>query len=166
MTLTEKVRALIPTQREAFNIVKDEAGLEKFLAETGVTLTDEERAQTSEFLKSGKLPLEDEELTNVAGGCGNNNENPNDKAGWQRAAEPEGRGVQVGHRTLLTMEWRSAQCGSCKTVGSLFAARYDERKDTSSSFGGAMIITYSDCKCYKCGNRWTSLNFESASLNI
>ena len=71
MTLTEKFKNLTPGQREKFNTLKDSAGLDAFLTETGIELTYEEKAQTLEYITSGKLPLADEELENVAGGgCG------------------------------------------------------------------------------------------------
>ena len=78
MTLTEKFKGLTPGQREKFNALKDSAGLDAFLSETGLELTDEEKAQVLEYIASGKLPLADEELDNVAGGgCGSGKKCPN-----------------------------------------------------------------------------------------
>ncbi|MCL2096229.1 MAG: hypothetical protein FWH10_04910 [Oscillospiraceae bacterium] len=70
MTLTQKFAALTPEQQEKFKALKDSAALDAFLAENSLTLTDEEKAQAAEYFKTGKLPLPDEELDNVAGGCG------------------------------------------------------------------------------------------------
>ena len=68
MTLHEKFAALTPEQREKFSALKDGAGLDAFLTETGFELTDEEKAQITELILSGKLPLSDDELENAAGG--------------------------------------------------------------------------------------------------
>ncbi|MCL2096227.1 MAG: hypothetical protein FWH10_04900 [Oscillospiraceae bacterium] len=74
MTITQKFATLTPEQREKFKELKDAAAgvvLDAFLDENNLALTDEEKAQALEYLKSGKLPLADEELENVAGGgCG------------------------------------------------------------------------------------------------
>ena len=70
MNLTERFAALTPEQREKFNALKDGAGLDAFLTETGFELTDEEKTQILEYIASGQLPLADEELESVAGGCG------------------------------------------------------------------------------------------------
>ena len=78
MTLTEKFGVLSPEQREKFNTVKDDAGLDSFLSETGVTLSSKEKAQVIAYIVSGKLPLADEELINIAGGgCGGSEGIPN-----------------------------------------------------------------------------------------
>ena len=70
MTLKEKFAKFTPEQQESFLVaVKDGAGLDAFLSENSLELTSEEKAQALEFLKSGKLPLSDEELKNAAGGA-------------------------------------------------------------------------------------------------
>ena len=68
MTLTEKFAKLTPEQREKFNTITDGAGLDAFLSETGLQLTADEMAAVTDYIVSGQLPLEDEELSNVAGG--------------------------------------------------------------------------------------------------
>jgi len=68
MTFTEKFANLTPEQREKFNALKDGAGLDAFLSETGMELTAEEKAQVMKYIESGKLPLSEEELETVAGG--------------------------------------------------------------------------------------------------
>ena len=70
MTLLKKLQALTPGQWGKFHALKDGAGLDAFLSETGVELTAEEKAQALEYIESGKLPLDDEKLDNVAGGSG------------------------------------------------------------------------------------------------
>ena len=42
MTLTERFAALTPEQREKFNAVSDNAGLDAFLSETNTVITDSE----------------------------------------------------------------------------------------------------------------------------
>jgi len=68
MTIAEKFANLTPEQREKFNALKDGAGLDAFLSETGMELTAEEKAQVMKYIEFGKLPLSEEELENVAGG--------------------------------------------------------------------------------------------------
>ncbi|MCL2096226.1 MAG: hypothetical protein FWH10_04895 [Oscillospiraceae bacterium] len=70
MTIAQKFAALTPERQENFKAIKDAAALDAFLNENNLALTDEEKAQALEYFKSGKLPLADEELDNVAGGCG------------------------------------------------------------------------------------------------
>ena len=70
MNLTERFAALTPEQREQFSALKDGAGFDAFLSETGFELAADEKAQVLEYLASGQLPLADDELENVAGGCG------------------------------------------------------------------------------------------------
>ena len=65
------------------------------------------------------MPLSDEELENVAGGC---NESPQDKANWLEMAEREGRNVQVGSGGDLCGDskwgWSSYKCKTylCDTI--------------------------------------------------
>jgi len=71
MTIAEKFANLTPEHLEKFKALKDSAGLDAFLTETGLELTAEEKAKVLQYIESGKLPLADEELDNVAGGgCG------------------------------------------------------------------------------------------------
>ena len=69
MNITEKFSTLTQEQRELFNTVKDGAGLEAFLGQSGMMLTPEEKTAALEFVASGLLPLDDDELDAVAGGC-------------------------------------------------------------------------------------------------
>jgi len=68
MTIAEKFAKLTPEQLEKFSTLKDKAELDAFLSGPGLELTDEEKTQVSEYIKSGKLTLSEEELENVAGG--------------------------------------------------------------------------------------------------
>jgi len=68
VTLAEKFANLTPKQYVKFNSLKGNAGLKIFLSETKIVLTTDERARLLELIESGKLPLLDEELKNVAGG--------------------------------------------------------------------------------------------------
>jgi hypothetical protein len=68
MTIMEKFENLTQEQREQFSAVKDLAALDAFASQYGIDLTDEERQDMLEYIKTGVLPLGDEELENVAGG--------------------------------------------------------------------------------------------------
>ena len=68
MTFTEKFANLTPEHLEKFNALKDGAGLDALLTESGIELTAEEKTKVLEYIESGKLSLADEELDNVAGG--------------------------------------------------------------------------------------------------
>ena len=69
MNITEKFSNLTREQREFFNTVRDGAGLEAFLGKSDIELTSEEKVAALEFIASGLLPLDDDELDAVAGGC-------------------------------------------------------------------------------------------------
>ena len=68
MTLTERFSGLAPEKKQAFMAVKDEAALDAFLSEAGVTLTADEKKQALEYVTTGTLPLSDDDLDSVAGG--------------------------------------------------------------------------------------------------
>ena len=88
MTLTGKFLGLTSGQREKFYTLKDSVGLEAFLSETGFELTVEEKAQVLEYIASGKLPLADEELDNVAGGgCGSGKKCPQGRTYYDTLSE-------------------------------------------------------------------------------
>ena len=78
MNLNEKFNVLTPEQAEKLETVLNEAQLDAFLAETGISLTNEEKkaaiayivASRAEPPKGGKEGLADEELDNVSGGHG------------------------------------------------------------------------------------------------
>ena len=68
MLLAEKFAKLTPEQIRELNAIKDEMELDAFVTQTGLELTDDEKAQSMEYIKTGSLPLEDEALDYVAGG--------------------------------------------------------------------------------------------------
>jgi len=70
MTFTEKFANLTPEYLEKFNALKESAGLDALLTEAGLELTAEEKTKVLQYIETGKLPLADEELDNVAGGGG------------------------------------------------------------------------------------------------
>jgi hypothetical protein len=49
---------------------KDMAAVEAFCKKHGIELAADEREAAAEYFKTGMLPLADDELDNVAGGCG------------------------------------------------------------------------------------------------
>ena len=68
MTQKENFKGITPEHLEKFKVLKDSAGLDALLTEAGIELTAEEKTKVLEYIESGKLPLADEELENVAGG--------------------------------------------------------------------------------------------------
>lgn len=68
MTLMNKFANLTPEQREKFAEAKNTAALDAFASEHGIELTDEEKQDTLEYIKTGVLPLSDDELDAAAGG--------------------------------------------------------------------------------------------------
>ena len=87
MTLIQKFATLTTEQKEQFTAVKDEAALEAFASKHGIDLSDELKADAAEYFRTGVLPLDDDELDNVAGGgCGSD---PPDVQ-WKKKAEAKG----------------------------------------------------------------------------
>jgi len=72
MEIVKKFSSLTPEQRKKFDAVKDTAGLDAFIAETGITLTETDKTAVEEFFKTGALPLSDDDLDIVAGGSDKN----------------------------------------------------------------------------------------------
>ena len=70
MALMKKIMELNAEQREKFFAVKDAAGFDLLLVESGIELTEDEKADVREYFETGRLPLSDEELENAAGGRG------------------------------------------------------------------------------------------------
>ena len=147
MTITEKFATLTTEQQEKFNALKDGAGLDAFLSDTGLELTEEEKAQVLEFIETGKLPIDDDELDAVAGGV-----DSSVISAWRRIAESEGRGAHIGcgNTGLFGTTWRNANCPKCDGPESLFGSHIT---NTLDSRGKAYEFEY-DCtnvKCYVCG---------------
>jgi len=150
MTITEKFATLTTEQQEKFNALKDGAGLDAFLSDTGLELTEEEKAQALEFIESGKLPLTDEEVNAVAGG------NSAYVSSWRKIAEGEGRPKHVGasgwssiiayHNGMKPPNtWYNANCPKCGGQESLFARDMGEMGSLNH------VIWCIDVKCYVCG---------------
>ena len=68
MTFIEKLSKLAPNHLEELANVMDLEQLDAFASIHHIDLNPEEKAQAVEYLKNGKLLLEDEALTLVAGG--------------------------------------------------------------------------------------------------
>jgi hypothetical protein len=71
--LLDKFAAITEEQAKEFAAAveaKDMAAVEAFCQKRGIDLAADERDAAAEFFKTGKMPLADDELENVAGGCG------------------------------------------------------------------------------------------------
>ena len=147
MTLHEKFQALTPEQREKFNTVKDSAGLDAFLTETGLELTADEKEQVTEFITTGKQPLSDDDLNAVAGGA-----DPRIIAAWRGVAEGEGRPTHVGMKNTNFM-WRNANCPKCNGIESLFCSSMTATGYFRETIISSRYPSNYDCvdtKCYIC----------------
>ena len=61
-------RRLTPEEQREFAALKSEAEFEEFITKKGLSLSDAEKTLVLEHIKTGKLPLSDEQLEDVAGG--------------------------------------------------------------------------------------------------
>ena len=61
-------RRLTPDEQREFATLKSEAEFEEFIIKKGLSLSDTEKALILDHFKTGKLPLSDEQLEDVAGG--------------------------------------------------------------------------------------------------
>ncbi len=68
MTFLEKLSKLTPKHLEELGNVSETEQLDAFVSKHGIDLNAEEKTQVLDYLKNGKLPLEDEALDLVAGG--------------------------------------------------------------------------------------------------
>ena len=68
MTLKEKLAALAPEQKEAFDGIRTAEQLRAFIADCMPELSEEEKKSLLNYLESGKFPLSDDDLENAAGG--------------------------------------------------------------------------------------------------
>lgn len=146
MTLMEKFATLTPEQREKFAEVKDAAALDAFVSEQGIDLTDEEKTQTLEYIKTGVLPLDDDELDAAAGGLWGYMDFSSFGHGDPMA---EGRSDPVGVHPC-GCEWQF----DIRWPSGYVYADYLKRTPTKP---GVAIATYYDVKCYKCGRQWSEL---------
>jgi len=69
MLLAERFTNLTQEQKDKLNTIKDIDELNDFVDQTDLKLTEKEKIQAMEFIKTGILPLEDEALDSVAGGA-------------------------------------------------------------------------------------------------
>jgi len=151
MTLMEKMEKLTPEQRDSLENLKDSAGLDKFLSDTGTDLTADEKAQVLEFITSGKLPLSDEEANAIAGG-----QDPSLVAMWRKTAESEGRPTHVGaNRVNVSLKptgsWDNANCPICGNQDSLFCEKILTGKEVRQSNINLPYETVAvNTKCYVC----------------
>jgi hypothetical protein len=70
--LREKFAAITEEQGKELTAAmnaKDISALEAFCKKHGIELAADEKNVAAEYFKTGKLPLSDQELENVAGGC-------------------------------------------------------------------------------------------------
>jgi len=146
MTITEKFATLTTEQQEKFNALKDGAGLDAFLSDTGLELTEEEKAQVLEFIETGKLPIDDDELDAAAGGV-----DSSVISAWRRIAESEGRGAHIGcgDTGLFRTTWRNANCPKCDGPESLFGSSIVKHTVYGLVVEGSYFCT--NVKCYVCG---------------
>jgi hypothetical protein len=70
MTLQERFATLTSEQKAQFKAAKTAEQFEAFIAESKLELSETEKRQALEYINTGAWPLADEELENVAGGCG------------------------------------------------------------------------------------------------
>jgi hypothetical protein len=148
MSIAEKYKNLSAEQREKFNALKDSAGLDIFLSETGMDMNPDEKAQVLQYIESGKLPLTDEELENVAGGgCFGGDTK---QQSWKKIAEFEGRLLPVKYLVNVIFK-----CGCCGEKDSMYARSMD-----AEGIGSTLLIYY-DCKCYNSGKSWPLLNLNT-----
>ena len=143
MTLTEKFEKLTPEQREKFNTVKDSAGLDTFLSETGFELTADEKAQVTELIISGKLPLSDDDLNAAAGG----QTSPVLVQAWKKLAQGENRPTHVG-QIQDWHGWQDGICPECNQVSAMFCT-YRVAAPTRAS-AGKEDFYFHNAKCYIC----------------
>jgi hypothetical protein len=106
--------------------------LKEFLTKENITLTDEEIANTSQYFKTGKSELADDDLDMVTGGSDKNYD-------YEAEACADGRKVRI--------EGNTSFC-SC-VIEKVWAKSRNEK--SQPIFAGNTIYTCYECKCYSCG---------------
>jgi len=144
MTLTQKIAGLTPEQREKLGTVKDEAGLNAFIAENGIELTDEDKKEALAYFENGVTPMSDDDMEAVAGGTS--------KKDAEKQAKADGRTVPLPYRVPGSY---SEQIG-CNCY---YEKRWARSRQFKSKSGGVDTYTYYDIKCYQCNRK-----VESADL--
>ena len=67
VSLYEKITSLTPEQRAQFDGLKTTGQIGDFISGISMELSEEEKERALTFIKTGALPLDDEELVNVTG---------------------------------------------------------------------------------------------------
>lgn len=135
--LTEKFTGLTHDLREQFLSVKSEPELNTFLEDSGIALTQEERAVALEYMNSGKIEMSDDEMDTVTGGKGESGLNDEEKR-YEEAAKIDGR--------IHKMPKGTCSCSNLVTV-------YAKDHNITKQYVGRQIIlhdVYLNKFCYKC----------------
>ena len=126
MTLMQKFETFSPEQKEKLLALQSADQLDAFLAETKSEMSAEEKAQVLEYITSGIVPLDDDDMEAVAGGV-------QTKKNSEQQAEDDGRIYNVPPGDdLCTCNYRH------KWAREVVKTNLTE-------------CNCSDVKCYKCG---------------
>lgn len=134
MKLAEKLASLSPEQRVQLNAVKDMDKLAAFASEQGMELTTGEMQGVLEYIKTGVLPLEDEELEAATGGTAG--------AGATSHTEAAAMAKEQGYKHNLPL-------------GNHLCVHNHNYKWAKTKHSEHMYKTvYKQIKCFKCGKEW------------
>lgn len=140
----DKFSDLTSDQQEQLAAVKDETQLAAFVSKHGIALSDQEKQDTLEYIKTGVLPLDDDELDAAAGGS-DRWSSASSYAEAKERAEADGR--------VYGMPTASFTC-ACN-----HQYKYAKSKILrTSAYDGDGYYAYGDIKCYKCGKGWSKKN--------
>ena len=143
MTLTQKIAGLTPEQREKLGTVKDEAGLNAFVAENSIELTDEDKKEALSYFETGVTPMSDDDMEAVAGGTS--------KDDAEKKAKADGRTVGLPCIVPLLQYLQDCNCH--------YKKRWARSKELKTARNGLSdIYTYYDVKCYQCNRKWESVD--------
>jgi hypothetical protein len=131
MTLSNRFDALSDEQQKQFVNIKDEAGLDCFISEHAIVLTEEEKQQVMEYITTGITPLSDDEVEAVAGG-----NNGKEGGYYYEKAKKDGRNHVIPY-------------GCCLTIGAATVYARHKHPQENGPFGPE--DEYIDCACYRCG---------------
>ena len=136
MSLASKFNELTSEQQEVFKEVKSVESLDIFLTDNNIVLTDEEKANIIEYLKTGMMPLDDDDMDAVTGGKGSSPD-------YAQMARNSGYNYRINKYSSST----AARCPNCRTSDAMFS-------QTPSRRGKHSMFTYDEyikTKCFKCG---------------
>jgi len=136
MSLIKKYQSLTPTQQTSFIAVKNMDELEALLTSQKLVMTDAEKESFMEYIQSGKLPLDDDDMEQVAGGAGKQEEHI-----MRGKAYEDGRTIPVASSNRTPNICCTDPRGNNR-IPTLYAARYGENNPD--------YFSYIDVKCYKC----------------